>query len=95
MIRRTPGGWRIVPTPMTGGPLLSDAAVIPGTTHLWAVGQWQPGGLIERWNGHAWSTVPNPRRQGRYLTAITVLSPRNVWAVGGTQHDTTLIEHFH
>src|SRR5271166_4544100 len=50
---------------------------------------WHP--LVEHWNGSAWSIVATPplSPSGTTLTtsgelnAVTVISPTNVWAVGG------------
>ncbi|HZC52019.1 MAG TPA: hypothetical protein VE441_05940 [Mycobacterium sp.] len=48
----------------------------------WAVG----GALVAHWNGRSWqrAPLPEPRRDTNlfFLTGVTALSPRNVWAVG-------------
>jgi hypothetical protein len=54
-------------------------------TEVWAVGgRNSPETLIERWNGSSWSVVPshNPGLATNVLSAVEVLSPDNVWAVG-------------
>ena len=80
--RHTPAGWERVPSARTGPGVLVAAAAIPGTSHLWAVGD--TGELvIERWNGHAWRLTPSPQPAGcPGLSGITALSPTNAWAVG-------------
>jgi hypothetical protein len=89
--RRTPSGWHFVPVPNPGD-RLQGVAQIPGTDHLWAVGDHQPGGaLTERWNGHAWRVIPNPAIRGG-LFAVTALSRTNAWAVGA---NLALIEQYH
>jgi hypothetical protein len=101
-------GWSTVPSPplRTGSGLL--AAVAAGSAgDVWAVGSQftGPGAtgsatLVERWNGTAWRVVPSPdpNPYGAGLDSVTVVSPRDVWAVGssGNSGDGTsnLIEHW-
>lgn len=55
----------------------------------WAVGE---GGLILHWDGASWTEMPNPVRDpyhtatGIYLTAITMLTSEEGWAVGGNPY---------
>ena len=54
---------------------------------VWAVGNCDVGPnqtLILHWNGAQWSVVPspNPSKGGSVLTGITVVSARDIWAVG-------------
>ena len=59
-------------------------------------------GLIEHWNGSAWTVVPGyqaPAPEGTYLTSTTCLSSTDCWAAGTTSDssgnaDTTLIERW-
>ena len=100
--------WSVVPTPplRSGSGLLAGvAAASPGD--VWAVGSQFSGSadstaatLAERWDGTAWQVVatPDPGRYGNYLNSVTVVSPRDVWAVG-TAYTTlngtvSLIEHW-
>ena len=87
-----------------------DGVAMAGASRAWAVGfarHAQPTccvpfrALIEHWNGTAWSIVSAaslPGGDDTRLHAVTVISPANVWAVGGmsvpggTAH--SLIEHW-
>ena len=100
--------WTVVPLPALpsgSGLLRGVAAGSPGD--VWAVGSELSGPansnaatLTEHWDGTAWHVVssPDPGRYGNYLDSVTVVSPRDVWAVGTsgtTAHGTaTLIEHW-
>src|SRR5207244_662664 len=51
------------------------------------------------WNGTKWSVVPSPAASaGSSLTAVTAVSPTDVWAVGSRIGPTgarlTLVEHW-
>jgi hypothetical protein len=80
--RHTPRGWERVPSLSRGPGVLDAAAAIPGTSHLWVVGD--TGKLvIQRWNGRAWRTTPSPQPAGcPSLSDVTALSPSNAWVVG-------------
>jgi hypothetical protein len=76
LIERWDGtAWRIVDNPTPAGAIetrLNAIATIPGAKQLWAVGLWRgPAGygqpLIERWDGAAWQTVPNPSLPSKAL----------------------------
>lgn len=87
-----------------------DGVAVAGVGSAWAVGfarHAQPNccapfrALIEHWNGTAWSIVPAaslPGGDDTRLHAVTVISPTNVWAVGGMsipgQVAHSLIEHW-
>ena len=90
--------------------LLSDRVWSP--TDVWAVGEASltrsPGSaaltgaktLVEHWDGHQWSVIASPS-PGLHssLSAITLLSATDAWAVGSTWDDLTqtmqtLIEHW-
>jgi hypothetical protein len=82
--------WTIVTSaqPYTTQDLYAIAATSAGD--VWAVGQYtnynpssQYGGLIEHWNGQAWSNVANPSTTGLY--GVGALASNNAWAVGGSQ----------
>ena len=55
----------------------------------WAAGTRGDRPAVMRWNGRSWALVPTPAitlpapGAFAYLNDIAVLSPRNVWAVGG------------
>ena len=78
----------------TGTQALGIAAVSP--VSAWAVGMFYEarpgvtvgtvptGALIEHWNGTSWQLVANPAeaRPGGELSALTVVSAADIWAVG-------------
>jgi hypothetical protein len=50
--------------------------------------------LIDHWNGTSWSVdTTGPEIEGDSLSGVTVISPNNAWAVGGT-HGNALVEHW-
>ena len=95
VFRRGRTGWRLVQAATLGAYSRSfnAATVIPGTTRLWAVGAGPLGGLVERWDGTTWARVPSPAGVGS-LAAVTAISRRDAWAVGGNAAG-TLVEHHH
>lgn len=104
--------WHVVPTaplPAATEGMLATVAAIPGTTHLWAVGNSvklpRPSpqqGLIEYWDGTQWQLIPNgapSSAQSSELLGVTALSATNAWAVGdytpsGSDLRKPLIEHW-
>ena len=101
--------WRIIPSPNVGDDEngFGDIARIPGTKRFWAVGswtdifEWTPDRtLIARWNGYAWTRIasPNVGDQDNELSAVSVRSGSNAWAVGSVEDPAavpkTLIEHW-
>jgi hypothetical protein len=99
--------WRTVPSPVPatkfGAPLDGIAAL--SARNAWAVGFYEGATsfrtLIEHWNGTRWSIVrsPNQGTGENVLTAVTAIGPRNIWAAGWQQHETSgsrrpLIEHW-
>jgi hypothetical protein len=94
---------KVVPHPnSTGTPFdqLFGIDELSGSS-IWAVGSRDAAGkpLIEHWNGHKWSIVASPGKgAGAELYDVTVLGPRNAWAVGyyipSGAHVRTLIEHW-
>jgi hypothetical protein len=74
------------------------------TSDVWAVGGLAGGGTTSlHWNGQSWSQVPTARLRFGGVSALTALSPTNVWAVGTgpgvptggfSAHPTAVIEHF-
>jgi len=80
------GSWVVISSPNQGtedNELNGVAAV--SASDIWAVGSFynpntgQYGGLIEHWNGAAWSAVSSPSTT--QLTGVTALASNNVWAV--------------
>jgi hypothetical protein len=104
------------PAGSSSNSLAGIAAIAPN--NIWAVGSSGSviGGnvvtstLVEHWNGSAWAIVPSPnvppQRPGvavrDLLTAVTAISPSNVWAAGYSidvasgsgQPNKNLIEHW-
>ena len=101
--------WKIVPSPSVGDDEngFADVARIPGTKRFWAVGSWTDifestpdRTLIARWGGSAWTRIPSPNvgDQDNELSAVSVRSGSNAWAVGSAEDPAevpkTLIEHW-
>ncbi len=96
--------WRIVASPNPSKIGLN--AVAADRAHdAWAVGFINTGigggTLTEHWNGTSWSVVPSPNpadASSSTFSAVTALSPHNVWAVGSyvnkSSDQLTLIEHW-
>jgi hypothetical protein len=92
--------------------LLGDPAALAGccggvcggatsATNAWAVGVRYgraTGGLIEHWNGTAWTLARSPALASGGLTGVTALSGTSAWAVGETfpssQPPQTVIERW-
>ncbi len=81
-------GWNVVAAPDGGSysnGLYGVASI--STNDVWAVGeQYDSGlssytGMIEHWNGTAWSVVPSSR-YGISVRGVAAISPSDVWAVG-------------
>jgi hypothetical protein len=98
--------WSVVPSPNLGSDInqLNGIAAI-SADDVWAVGNTLVGGVIEtqieHWNGSTWSVVPSPNVPGvnaNQLNQLTVVSARNIWAVGYwavlDQQYATLAEHW-
>jgi len=101
--RHSASGWRVVPSPSRqGSNVLTSAAAIPGTSHLWAVGNLSTGRrvVIMRWTGDSWRITPSPFPSGcPGLADVTAISRTNAWAVGfGSGCGSSvgpLAEHYH
>ncbi len=97
--------WSIVSSPNSGSNNndLSGLAVA-SSTDIWAVGSYYTDSflgqtLTEHWNGTAWSIVPslNFGSYGNGLSAVTVVSSTDVWAIGSYSNGSvnqTLIERW-
>jgi len=104
------GRWTLTPAAVS-----ADPEHYQGEQHLdvvsvsaddaWVVGQFgflaSYGALVEHWDGSHWSFVQNPAaaQPGAALTAISAVSPTNIWAVGDqadadTGHAVPLVEHW-
>ena len=77
--------WRVAPDAgLDQHAQLRNLAVV-APNDVWAVGDGHRHALIERWDGHEWRRVPSPDTGGSSsnLLAVTAVSARDVWAVGG------------
>jgi hypothetical protein len=101
----------VSPHPRTTGTILNGVSSV-SAANAWGIGLFYrakpgviagtapAGALIEHWDGTSWSIVRNPAsaRRDAELSALTVVSPANIWAVGREQNDTgtvvPLAEHW-
>lgn len=100
--------WSVISHPNLGPNNASEhfKAVAASSTHdVWAVGDYTYKGAIQRtlaehWNGSSWSIVTSPNTGSNWndFSAITAISPHDVWAVGtfssGSEPLQTLTEHW-
>lgn len=94
--------WSVVPSPNAGASSTINyfyaASFVPGTDHIWAVGQYQtPQAFYETtlfWNGTKWTLVPSPTPgvKGDFLLGVVARSASDVWTVG-TYYDASLTRH--
>jgi hypothetical protein len=75
--------WTQVPTPTPHGSSDSLDAVDGSHADLWAVGSTGEAALIEHWNGSTWRPVSTPAPGHKSFGAVTSVSKRDAWAVGG------------
>ncbi len=87
--------WMIVPTPVSGGTLISSVDAI-SSNDVWAVGNDVNGQgstssttFTMHWDGVAWTIVPSPN--GAFaqnaLSCVGGVAANNVWALGRTGAD--------
>lgn len=97
--------WTVVPSQTPGGSGQFHGVTASWTHNIWAVGirnTPQCGAphcktLIEHWNGRRWTLLASPNPPSRYLHdlfGISAVSRTNIWAVGTTDYDSTLIIHW-
>lgn len=98
MIERWRGtSWKQVAAPTTPYALYNLAGVATtSAASAWAVGGGGPvtseAAATAHWNGRRWTLSRG--RSGAGLTAVTAISARDAWAVGGTVRGHTLILHW-
>jgi hypothetical protein len=80
VLRWNGAAWRVVPFPDSGHALTTSIAALPGDA--WAVGQNIPHALIMHWVGNRWIVVPDPAGTPSNLAGVTMVSSRDVWAIG-------------
>src|SRR5579863_10434591 len=89
--------WSVIrsPGPGKGGNVLNAAALVPGSSQLWAVGYfYKLAGykftLTKRWNGTTWVTVgspnPNKGKGDNELDGVAAIAANDVWAVGDAEN---------
>lgn len=66
---------------------------------IWSVGTFASGALALHFDGSKWRSVPMTLPNTAGMSGVSVLSAKNVWAVGSvfnsnTQHFTSVIQHF-
>lgn len=93
--------WRAVPSVAPAGKTgyYLRGVVALSRSDAWAVGSAVGGvkTLIERWDGRRWRITASPSPGAANLQAVSAVSARDVWAVGGTtvrSHERTLIEQW-
>ncbi|MGH2944820.1 MAG: hypothetical protein ACRDPC_00850 [Solirubrobacteraceae bacterium] len=105
--------WTRVPTPQpTDRELSLEAIYARASDDVWAVGwyrkvdesNYEQQPLIEHWDGHAWTIVPNPTVEvvdpdgdGAVLTDVVAVAADDAWAVGRHRYDdqyTTFVQHW-
>lgn len=88
-----------VPNLGTGDNQLRGVSVL-SSHEAWAVGystkspRSSPAGLIEHWNGKAWTIKSIATPRGAELMAVAATSSTNAWAVGSAAGGASVIEHW-
>jgi hypothetical protein len=73
--------WNRVTSPVDDAFILTQIARVPGTRHMWAVGNDGLGdSTAAYYDGSSWRLVPVPA--GGQLRGVTARSDTNVWAAG-------------
>jgi hypothetical protein len=91
--------WSIVPNPDPGGNYTNFLSGVDAVAwnDVWAVGFWRrysPQGLILHWNGSEWHQAGNPTTGSvDAMSDVTVVSETEMWAVGSTSPNASLIWH--
>jgi hypothetical protein len=99
--------WTAVPSETPGGDDAFTSVTASWTNNIWAVGIRNPsrcsnGGpqcksLIEHWDGTRWTLLASPNPASFYLNTllgIRAASRTDIYAVGSTDFDSTLILHW-
>jgi len=94
--------WSQVSSPSPGSSynILYSVSMVPGSSHLWAVGEADSPVqtlTLEKKQG-TWKVIPDPSAgtEGEWLYGVMATSPTNVWSVGAYYSGgyQTLIEHW-
>lgn len=90
------GQWQTVPAenPVAYQRFLGVDGIAPNV--VWAVGSRGNGPLVERWDGAAWSVVPDAAGPGFHLADVAVVAADDVWAVGASRYPNyqPVLEHW-
>ncbi len=91
-------GWSIINSPNIGTSDSLSGVAAASANEIWAVGEGSnsmqiPQTLIEKWDGTQWTIVNSPNVKGDQstLSAVTVVSANDVWAVGSSFNPKTNI----
>jgi len=100
--------WTVVPSATPGGDAQFLGVTASWTHNIWAVGYTNPTRcghgpqcqtLIEHWNSihDIWRVLPSPNPPSGYLNVlwgISAVTRGDIWAVGTTDYNSTLIIHW-
>jgi hypothetical protein len=99
--------WTAVPSQTPGGNDQFHAVTASWTHNIWAIGIRSASlscgedkpcqTLIEHWYGSRWTLVASPdppNGHGNVLFGISAVSSTDIWAVGTTGYESTLIIHW-
>jgi len=96
--------WTQTPTPnIVRVDEILNAVSASSATDVWAVGAENPTGaahhdpIAAHYDGTAWTIVPTPATTGgskSILFGVADLAPNNVWAVGRSEGNRALLEHW-
>ena len=98
--------WTIVPSSTPGGDAELLGVLATWTHNIWAFGMSYPSNcgrgptcqtVIEHWNGKRWKALPSPNPPGSSLNILfnaSAISRGDIWAVGTTDYNSTLIVHW-
>ncbi|MEV0220621.1 hypothetical protein [Streptomyces sp. NPDC050704] len=87
ILRRSAGGWSVVPLPQTMW-IYQDFAAVPGAA--WVVGQDDDGLKVLHYDGSGWTAQSTPDGV-LYVMGITARTATDAWAWADTSTGTTLL----
>ncbi len=87
ILRRSAGGWNVVPLPQTLS-VHQDFAAVPGAA--WVVGEDDTGLKVLHYDGSGWTTQSTPDGV-LYLMGITARTATDAWAWADTSTGTTIL----
>lgn len=87
ILRRSAGGWRVVPLPQTLR-IHQDFTAVPGGA--WVVGEDDTGLKVLHYDGSRWTTQSTPEGV-HYLMGVTARTATDAWAWGDTSTGTAVL----